>query len=601
VDFNDQTDPDNNAAVVKNAIANLATRSGDDAPQSQLPALFQTVTGAGQSIGAPNANASIPSGQQVHFRQQATKIILLFTDAGFHNPGDPGDIPYPGPSFAQTVAAIQAADPPMVIGISSGGGGIPDLQQMAAATGAVAPAGGADCDNDGVVDVPQGAPLVCATSATSAGIGSVLTRVIDVAVEEAKTKDTDGDGLPDLQDNCPTTANADQADLDGDSIGNVCDPDDDGDAIDDGVDNCPVTANNDQIDSDGDGLGNACDVDDDNDGVPDAQDPCPVLATPNVIRGTDRNDHLVGTPGSDLILGLGGRDFIDGRGGNDCLVGGPGADRIFGGDGNDIIIGGEDRDELSGEGGDDTLAGDDGDDLLVGGPGNDHLDGGPGRDGLYGDSRVEDHGDCGDDEGDDDCDGGDDGLVGGDDTLKGGADEDKLFGGGGNDLLQGGPGDDALFGMNGDDELVGGSGADRLFGGAGNDSETGSDGNDRVSGGPGNDVLDGGIGSDSILGGSGDDFLFGGFEMDNPVKVDRCFGGAGTDTNSECDFVDGRPLGPMEMTLQRVEGLPQAPLAPRAFCAYGGYRSDSGPSSPAAIFGMAGLAMVVIACRKRRR
>ena len=36
--------------------------------------------------------------------------------------------------------------------------------------------------------------------------------------------DTDADGVRDLQDNCPTTANADQVDTDADGIGNACDP-----------------------------------------------------------------------------------------------------------------------------------------------------------------------------------------------------------------------------------------------------------------------------------------------------------------------------------------------------------------------------------------
>jgi hypothetical protein len=41
--------------------------------------------------------------------------------------------------------------------------------------------------------------------------------------------DSDGDGLLDIQDNCPLIVNADQLDTDDDGLGNVCDDDDDGD------------------------------------------------------------------------------------------------------------------------------------------------------------------------------------------------------------------------------------------------------------------------------------------------------------------------------------------------------------------------------------
>ncbi len=77
--------------------------------------------------------------------------------------------------------------------------------------------------------------------------------------------DQDGDGINDVDDNCPLNPNSDQLDTDGDGIGDVCDdnttwPDSDGDGIADNVDNCPAVANADQLDTDGDGTGDACTV-----------------------------------------------------------------------------------------------------------------------------------------------------------------------------------------------------------------------------------------------------------------------------------------------------------------------------------------------------
>ena len=76
-------------------------------------------------------------------------------------------------------------------------------------------------------------------------------------------RDADGDGVADDVDNCPSAANATQANTDSDSDGDACDTDDDNDTVLDVDDNCPVHANTTQSDFDSDGEGNACDEDDD--------------------------------------------------------------------------------------------------------------------------------------------------------------------------------------------------------------------------------------------------------------------------------------------------------------------------------------------------
>lgn len=71
--------------------------------------------------------------------------------------------------------------------------------------------------------------------------------------------DSDGDGRGDPWDNCPGDYNPDQADMDNDDLGNVCDPEADGDGIDDAIDNCLLLYNPLQEDDDEDGIGNPCD------------------------------------------------------------------------------------------------------------------------------------------------------------------------------------------------------------------------------------------------------------------------------------------------------------------------------------------------------
>jgi hypothetical protein len=80
--------------------------------------------------------------------------------------------------------------------------------------------------------------------------------------------DSDGDGVADVFDNCPTIPNPTQADGDGDNHGDACD-------------NCPFAYNPTQRDTDHDGLGDACDPDIDNDGIPNGLDNCPYRSNPD--------------------------------------------------------------------------------------------------------------------------------------------------------------------------------------------------------------------------------------------------------------------------------------------------------------------------------
>ena len=71
--------------------------------------------------------------------------------------------------------------------------------------------------------------------------------------------DTDNDSIPDTNDNCIATPNADQMDKDNNLRGDVCE-DFDRDYVMDNVDNCPNFPHGDQWDTDSDGLGDECDT-----------------------------------------------------------------------------------------------------------------------------------------------------------------------------------------------------------------------------------------------------------------------------------------------------------------------------------------------------
>ncbi len=151
--------------------------------ETQLFALHQSVTGAGFPVIPPPAPecgvpaglpaTTVPAEQQAGFRQAALKVVVHATDITFRKAYncrdgvpcvDPGLTPRKaGGSIDLAPAAADYVEAGVrAVGVAAAeGDGIPDLSEFARLTGTFAPTGGADCDSDGKVDVPAGAPLVC--------------------------------------------------------------------------------------------------------------------------------------------------------------------------------------------------------------------------------------------------------------------------------------------------------------------------------------------------------------------------------------------------------------------------------------------------------
>lgn len=140
-----------------------------------------------------------------------------------------------------------------------------------------------DADSDGVLDA---APDNCVSDANAD-----QADMDGDGLGDACDDDTDGDRKLNTEDNCISVANNSQDDQDGDEVGDACDEDVDGDdLVDASEDNCPTVNNVDQIDTDGDGLGDFCDDDIDNDGVSESDgDNCPYVV--NVDQANSNGDH----------------------------------------------------------------------------------------------------------------------------------------------------------------------------------------------------------------------------------------------------------------------------------------------------------------------
>jgi hypothetical protein len=130
-----------------------------------------------------------------------------------------------------------------------------------------------DDDNDGINDTND--------TCSKGPIGWISDISNDQDQDGCEDIDSDSDGFVDQLDNCPSTSNPQQDDLDGDGIGNACENDTDGDGIDNALDNCQAGlfgwTSSVSNDLDGDGCkDNGEDDDDDGDSISDLSDDCRV-------------------------------------------------------------------------------------------------------------------------------------------------------------------------------------------------------------------------------------------------------------------------------------------------------------------------------------
>jgi hypothetical protein len=176
---------------------------------------------------------------------------------------------------------------------------------------------------------------VCVTDTDNAGSVASACITLDVVLPPSWL-DTDLDGIPDTSDNCPDVANNDQLDSDGDGVGDACqdmmpvdpvDPaaptaeskqrlDSDYDGVLDEFDNCPSVPNRDQADRDGDGVGDFCDADLDGDGIPQwgppgtVLDNCPTISNPDQL---DSNKNGIGDACENVVGAIGPGGVILGK------------------------------------------------------------------------------------------------------------------------------------------------------------------------------------------------------------------------------------------------------------------------------------------------
>jgi hypothetical protein len=205
VDLADESNSDELEAALETLHAEAGGRF-----DSQLGALWAIATGNEIDDDPPGMQPSdVEAGQDATFRADSLNLVFVATDEPFAR-GDEGDrdfsvsdfgriTPPDIPSFDEVADAF-APHGAKVLGLAIGqtletgrdtvNNGAPtplgDMQTIAEMTGALAPAGGVDCDGDGTPELEARMPLVCPVRRSNVDDGENLAAAITKLVEAVR-------------------------------------------------------------------------------------------------------------------------------------------------------------------------------------------------------------------------------------------------------------------------------------------------------------------------------------------------------------------------------------------------------------------------------